>query len=545
MNLAGELGRFRSLRATVAAVLLFAAVNKTYALAISDSRSYASFQIPAWALYASVVVEWILGVWLVLGAFAYAAWLCSLICFSVFFWIALSAALSGAETCGCFGFLSTSPWLTALMDASIIAALLVFQAMASGVVSKTVVAPHSAIRTASLFTVFATASVVFASGIRAQLEAARFTSATELKDVDTVESLPDPAIVFSAAGISPTSMPLHALSMEQIVNAAISQYGLAAGAFESVSPEDVLAGFDVNDPCSSPIVFRDKQRHVMLALGLFSEAGEDYYQLLSGNGPPFLVPSSELNPLAIENACRVKSKGDGVTVTFGRARLKVDKLCKNFGIVRPASTVTTEFKLANEGDEVILILGKPQTSCGCTVADIGSTPVLKARESLLLNVSLSTGNRNVRETVRLALQDSDSGEKFPLELQLLASHLASMAIVPAELDFGPVSRGETVTRMLRLSEVDNDRFNVKSVDVGALPVSHTLDEKQNADGLRDHYVRLRLTPTEIHFGEHAGTITVATDSRQLPFVKVPIKFKVRSNLEAASPLGVSLNMKGQ
>lgn len=522
---------FRILRRVIGAILLFAAINKFYALAVSDTLPDALFRLPSWALYASVVVEGVLGIWLLIGGFAYAAWGCSVICFSVFLCIALNAALSGAEACACFGFLSTSPWLTVLMDASILGGLLVFKPT-----SQVAIQSRSALHAASLLSVFVIASIYFVSGIRAQLESVRSTNGSKSSAVGPSINLQNRAIILGAAGIPPASIALQDLSLEQLIDASTSLHELGGSTFESVTPDQALETFAINDLRAAPIVLEDKQRRVTLALGMLSDAGESYYQLLSSNGPPFLLRSSELHPSAIDSAWRVNSKGDGVNVTFGRARLNVDKLYANFGIVRPASTNHTEFVLSNRGDYDILISDRPRTTCGCSVADIGATSRLKPGESLPLKVSLTAGKHSIRQSVRVELQDSDSGERFPLEMQLLACQLESMAIVPGGLDFGQVSHRDRVARTLRLSEVSSDRFKPTSVDVGSLPLTYELSGKENADGLHDYYVRFELSTNGLEPGEYKQTVAINTNSRQLPEIKVPVRFRVQPQYDVQSKI---------
>lgn len=73
-----------------------------------------------------VEAEWLLAVWLLSGVWAVRAWGVSLTCFVVFSAYSLFQALQGAESCGCFGSLPTSPWLTLSLDLFVVAMLLVF-----------------------------------------------------------------------------------------------------------------------------------------------------------------------------------------------------------------------------------------------------------------------------------------------------------------------------------------------------------------------------------------------------------------------------------
>ncbi len=92
-------------------LLLIAAVLKGWQLltepvANNNIWSYRPF------LILTVEFELALAIWLLSGLFRKAAWLVSLLCFSAFSVITLYKALTGAESCGCFGSVHVNPWIT-------------------------------------------------------------------------------------------------------------------------------------------------------------------------------------------------------------------------------------------------------------------------------------------------------------------------------------------------------------------------------------------------------------------------------------------------
>jgi len=95
----------------LAIALLTAAVLKGWLLltepvANNDIWSYRPF------LILTVEFELALGIWLLSGLFKKAAWLATLLCFSVFSAITLYKGITGAESCGCFGPVHVNPWMT-------------------------------------------------------------------------------------------------------------------------------------------------------------------------------------------------------------------------------------------------------------------------------------------------------------------------------------------------------------------------------------------------------------------------------------------------
>ncbi len=92
-------------------LLLTAAVLKGWQLltepvANNDIWSYRPF------LILTVEFELALAIWLLSGLFKKAAWLATLLCFSVFSAITLYKGITGAESCGCFGPVHVNPWIT-------------------------------------------------------------------------------------------------------------------------------------------------------------------------------------------------------------------------------------------------------------------------------------------------------------------------------------------------------------------------------------------------------------------------------------------------
>ena len=78
-------------------------VWKANALGFWESYEFLLFQIP---------LEFALGVWLVCGLFRKAAWLAGTLCYFGFIAATLIKAITGAESCGCFGQIHINPWIT-------------------------------------------------------------------------------------------------------------------------------------------------------------------------------------------------------------------------------------------------------------------------------------------------------------------------------------------------------------------------------------------------------------------------------------------------
>ena len=114
----------RGLMLAISAILLTSAFLKTQELASHTLAPGDMFQ-NRWLIL--VVVEWefVLAAWLISNVFKRAAWLAVTGTFSGFLAVTFFRALSGEQSCGCFGRIQVNPWITLCLDATILTLLLV------------------------------------------------------------------------------------------------------------------------------------------------------------------------------------------------------------------------------------------------------------------------------------------------------------------------------------------------------------------------------------------------------------------------------------
>lgn len=117
---------FDAVRIAVAALLLVAAGLKTHQLATSPLPE-TDLLTSRWFLIAVVECELALGFWLLSAWQVKIARFVAIGCFTLFGIVTLFKAFQGAESCGCFGKVSISPWYTVVVDFLAVAALLVFK----------------------------------------------------------------------------------------------------------------------------------------------------------------------------------------------------------------------------------------------------------------------------------------------------------------------------------------------------------------------------------------------------------------------------------
>jgi hypothetical protein len=80
---------------------------------------------PAWLHPSVIVVEFLLGLWMVTGLYLKVTRILGAVCFLLLGQIALWQALHGRESCGCLGIIKISPWVAVALDAVMFAGLAV------------------------------------------------------------------------------------------------------------------------------------------------------------------------------------------------------------------------------------------------------------------------------------------------------------------------------------------------------------------------------------------------------------------------------------
>jgi hypothetical protein len=115
-----------SVLAALGILLLVAAGLKTFQLSTEPIVGRGLLNSRG-VLLAVVEIELLFGAWLLSGLFSEYAWCASLLMFSSFALVSAFNAISGADSCGCFGDIVVNPWITLLFDCAVVATLICFR----------------------------------------------------------------------------------------------------------------------------------------------------------------------------------------------------------------------------------------------------------------------------------------------------------------------------------------------------------------------------------------------------------------------------------
>jgi hypothetical protein len=273
--------------------------------------------------------------------------------------------------------------------------------------------------------------------------------------------------------------------------------------------------------------------HVYGLLGTIEVDGVRFFQLFHGNSQVWLVTSEQLGRAGFVEVWKLEKVRNEVPISVGSGSLVVDRLYHNFGEVRPQSEVVCTFHLRNNGDKTI-ILSQPETSCSCTVPSLKTATKLEAGQAFSLEIRLITSRTtSTRQTVGMKCFEESTQASQQFTLDLFANQRQSMEVTPGSLDFGIVNPGEEDSRVIVLKEVPTDRFSISKIEVGSLPLKTTIHEMVAVDGMNHYQIDLyfKLMDENIE-GKREDFITITTDSRQFPQMKIPVIYEASSSIRA-------------
>ena len=145
----------------------------------------------------------------------------------------------------------------------------------------------------------------------------------------------------------------------------------------------------------------------------------------------------------------------------GTPVLETVELEFDFGEAEPSEKIQHDFLIRNAGTGQ-LVLGRPTTSCGCTVANVGDStldPGEETRISATMNLSGRDG-----PIVKSITVTSNDPNKSTVVFKLKGLVISPVMFEPKAVSFGTIADDETHYRSLTLRATkDNIEFNIEDV----------------------------------------------------------------------------------
>jgi hypothetical protein len=201
----------------------------------------------------------------------------------------------------------------------------------------------------------------------------------------------------------------------------------------------------------------------------------------------------------------------------------------NFGEQDNEENVKHDFKIMNAGTAP-LELGKPKTSCGCTVAALAKTK-LEPGEETTISAELKLTNRQGELTKSITVPSNDP-DKPLFELKLEGVAVAAINIEPKYANFGRIMDAAPQERKITLTaNKPGLAFNIQ--DVKSTSEKFEADLKTLEDG-KSYELTIKTAP-DMEPGLISGAITLQTD-----YAKRPV-MQVRVNGQVVGPIDVLPN----
>jgi len=278
-----------------------------------------------------------------------------------------------------------------------------------------------------------------------------------------------------------------------------------------------------------PVLLTHRTGPPVILVDVFTFEGEKYFLLVTQDMKPFVLPAREFEKTGWIDAVSANGNRRGNVIRAGAAELSVDALWRSFGAIKPLAEARTEFSLTNVSAVPVKILGV-HTSCGCTTVGDLRFRTIEPGASLTIPVSVRSGSQPlIQQSVILALTTAvDNTPRF-VRLNVFGWQPESVQTIPRGLDFGLVFRDQPAKLSVRLTESPADKYEIRSVEVGELPITCTTERSGSNDGYLAH---CRLDPSKLSTGEHRGVVRVVNSSRRRPVVEIPVRFTVASDIQA-------------
>jgi Protein of unknown function (DUF1573) len=214
--------------------------------------------------------------------------------------------------------------------------------------------------------------------------------------------------------------------------------------------------------------------------------------------------------------------------------IKFEEETFDVGEIWEGEKASHTFTFKNDGAAILRII-KVTTSCGCTAAVLSSkeiAPGLTGEIKATFNTKRFRGKQS--KTISVSTNDS---EHSTVQLKIQATVKSAAAFKPRKLQFGQVTRGEGITRIIELTPdggpikitkltVTPDIFTARVLqDEGA-----QTDEKVKEDTIRPVRIEVSVS-SDAPIGRHNGNLTVRIDHPKISSLSARLYINIEGLLK--------------
>lgn len=228
--------------------------------------------------------------------------------------------------------------------------------------------------------------------------------------------------------------------------------------------------------------------------------------------------------------------------------IEFGKLQHDFGSIYDTTPVTVEFEFRNTGDATLVLNGKPQASCGCTVPALTKTEYAPG-ESGTIAVTFNPHGKNGEQTQRVTVRSNDP-DAAEVQLQIQAFVKSMVRVEPTTTYFMEKLDGKAETMIVTITGETPDfaatYASVMHPEIFSIKVLDT-QPIQNERGETYQQTRLEVTmAADAPRGRHTSTATVRTNDERVPLVSFTVAGDVVGDLRVMPPrVNLGINEPGQ
>jgi Protein of unknown function (DUF1573) len=175
--------------------------------------------------------------------------------------------------------------------------------------------------------------------------------------------------------------------------------------------------------------------------------------------------------------CRADETTKIEPMTGNGPKIQFDRVVCDFGSTSLVQQLTGTFNIANTGTAP-LVLGKPTTSCGCTIPAL-KTDKLAPGEKTELSFTLAVGNIPRGEVKKHITVPSNDPKNANTELTVMANIVPVFDYEPQVLDVGNLHLGVTTNFVIQIKRTDGKPMGITKVEANGAYLHPQLEPVPN------------------------------------------------------------------
>lgn len=198
-------------------------------------------------------------------------------------------------------------------------------------------------------------------------------------------------------------------------------------------------------------------------------------------------------------------------------RIQFEREIYNFGIAGQEREITHDFVFKNVGSSPLQIESL-KTSCGC-MAVLSSGDTIAPGETGIIHATFKTQRYEGKQKKFIYVESNDP-EKPKIELVMQGFIKTDIAIDPQGLHFGNVSKGKTISKKVRVFDLNKGELQLKRIQFNENYFNIKADRFKGENN-RGFELEITLKP-EISGGSFSEVITLHTNLEKRPRIDIPI-----------------------